>query len=1012
MTLIQFLSEPFWQQLGLTLIHFLWQGLIMAVFVAAAVRLFRLPHGHLRYSLYLAAFLLMAICPLLTFVAVGRLAKIDAAVPQAQIAPTGPAASEEAGSASATDVAVRPDVGVRAARTGPATASGEDRLRKWLPWTVAFWMAGVTMLSLRLLLGFVGMWRWRRNLQPLPQGLAELIGGLSQRLGLARFSRVFISSVVQQATVIGYLRPLVLLPAAMLTRMDPAMIEAVVAHELAHIRRLDLWVNLAQRIVETLLFYHPAVWWLSNRLRTEREFCCDEMAVKATGERLTYASALEIAQRGPLVPTRPALALSLGQGKRSTLSRVRHILGLPPEPSDSRSWLAGFITVVIVAILATPAVSLLTAQADSTPAQIDATSMFRLFAAAESGNVEQVRALISDGADVNAHDRSGRTALHYAARQSHVEVPRLLIARGADVNAGTQMGRTPLLTAAHNGHEQVAELLLKNGAHVNDVDSAGYTPLYYAIWADDEATVKTLIAHGADVNKTPKGDYSPLVYAIWQWHAGNVKALMDAGADINVKDGNGWTPLYWAVDEGNPEVLKLLINAGVRISDIHKAVLEGDLEQVKRIVESGTNVDTRDDVGRPLSHWALAAGQMEVFDYLLNSGVDVTAAANNGSTLLHIASRKGLTDVVKRLIAKGVSVNARTNRGETALFAAATRGYKVVCQLLVANGADVNAKDNQGRTPLSYAEGRYDCRKVAELLREHGATEDTPEASRDQKPARSLHEAAVSGDIERVKSLLASGADANDKQDETGRTPLLEAAEQGHRDVAELLIANGADVNARSGDAGWTPLIGAVNERHAEVVKLLLEGGAQVDADDASGYTPLCYAIWNEDEALIRALLAAGADVDKRFSDENPYTPFFEAIWMDNASLTKLLMDAGADVNGQDGKGWTPLHWAIYYGSVETARLFTGTDVKIPAFHRAVLEGDMEKIRQLVQSNVDVDMPDRLGWTPAFWAVSMGREEICDYLLERVQIPWRRQMMAVRCSTRRAEAATCTSSNV
>ena len=120
---------------------------------------------------------------------------------------------------------------------------------------------------------------------------------------------------------------------------------------------------MAQRVVETLLFYHPAVWWLSNRLRSERELCCDELAVRATRERLTYASALENAGRMRLAARQSTLALGLGQGRKSTLRRVRHILGLPPLPPDSRCWLAGVIAVGLLGILAMPAVSALTAGA-------------------------------------------------------------------------------------------------------------------------------------------------------------------------------------------------------------------------------------------------------------------------------------------------------------------------------------------------------------------------------------------------------------------------------------------------------------------------------------------------------------------------------------------------------------------------------------------------------------------------------------------------------------------------
>jgi ankyrin repeat protein len=174
------------------------------------------------------------------------------------------------------------------------------------------------------------------------------------------FSRVLISPSALQAIAVGYLRPMVLLPASMVTQMPPEMLEAVIAHELAHIRRFDLWVNLLQRIVETLLFYHPAVWWLSSRLRKERELCCDELAVGATGERLTYASALESMGRARILARRPALAAGFGRDDMPILSRVRYVLGLAPRPQDSRFWLAGVVTIMLLAALAIPTTLVLT----------------------------------------------------------------------------------------------------------------------------------------------------------------------------------------------------------------------------------------------------------------------------------------------------------------------------------------------------------------------------------------------------------------------------------------------------------------------------------------------------------------------------------------------------------------------------------------------------------------------------------------------------------------------------
>ena len=132
------------------------------------------------------------------------------------------------------------------------------------------------------------------------------------------------------------MKPVVLLPASALAGLTPQQLEAILAHELAHIRRHDYLVNLLQTLVETLLFYHPAVWWLSRRIRIERENCCDDLAVSLCGDPCTYARALADleALRGP------ARSLAMAANGGSLLQRVRRLLGAPTS-RRTRPGLAG-----------------------------------------------------------------------------------------------------------------------------------------------------------------------------------------------------------------------------------------------------------------------------------------------------------------------------------------------------------------------------------------------------------------------------------------------------------------------------------------------------------------------------------------------------------------------------------------------------------------------------------------------------------------------------------------------
>lgn len=357
MSIVEFLSQPLWQRLGLTLVHFLWQGLAVAVLVGVLVRVFRLKHGNARYTAYVLAFIAMVVCPVVTFTAIdipiSPNTELVTGVESAEVVETFSYAALPAG-----------DILPEAEPPPPAMPTLADsiplgqRISDWLnvsmPWVLVIWMVGVIVLSVRLLMGFVGVYRWRHHLEPLPERLVQRIVSLSERLRMRGFSRVFISPTVLQAMAVGYLRPMVLLPAAMVAQMQPEMLEAVIAHELAHIRRFDLWVNLIQRVTETLLFYHPAVWWLSNCIRRERELCCDELAVKATGERLTYATTLESVGRARFVAKPPVLATGLGQDNKPTLGRVRHILGLDNKRKDSRFWLAGVIAVLLIMAIIIP----------------------------------------------------------------------------------------------------------------------------------------------------------------------------------------------------------------------------------------------------------------------------------------------------------------------------------------------------------------------------------------------------------------------------------------------------------------------------------------------------------------------------------------------------------------------------------------------------------------------------------------------------------------------------------
>lgn len=292
--------------LGRTLLHFLWQGVVIALVLEAWLAATKQRPSGERYLARCAGLLLLCAAPAWTFALLWMRG------------PIGPDPILEAVASSA----------VAADLTRTAQELGT------LPLLVSLWAVGVALFSLRLVGGCAELIRLRRRLvgAPLTPEWQERFDAAAHRLGTRAKALVVDSAVVAVPTVIGYVKPIVLLPARIFTGLTSDQLEALIAHELAHVARHDTLVNLAQSVVESLFFYHPAVWWISRGLRTEREFCCDDRAVVATQDGLSYARALAAleAWRGP----QPQLGVSTLGG--SLMQRIQRLVGEQPgRPSGA-----------------------------------------------------------------------------------------------------------------------------------------------------------------------------------------------------------------------------------------------------------------------------------------------------------------------------------------------------------------------------------------------------------------------------------------------------------------------------------------------------------------------------------------------------------------------------------------------------------------------------------------------------------------------------------------------------
>lgn len=298
------------RDIGWTLIHFLWQGLLLAALLSAIQPFCR--SAIARHNCALAILVMMAWTPVVTFLFLHDFGKTGGAYFREDTV-TGPLSQTPA---------FAPD------------------------WLAVLWLAGIAVMSLRALGGwYLVQSRRRLATLPVPADLLRRCHKLQCRMAVASPVRFALSRRIDVPMVIGWLRPVILIPVSALAGLSPQQLDALILHELAHIRRLDTVTNILLVAVETILFYHPAVWWVSRRVRIEREHCCDDFAVSACGDAVMYVEALTSLE------TRKAagrMALAANGGKLK--ARAARLLDAQVETSRfSLSAVTGFVLLGLVA---------------------------------------------------------------------------------------------------------------------------------------------------------------------------------------------------------------------------------------------------------------------------------------------------------------------------------------------------------------------------------------------------------------------------------------------------------------------------------------------------------------------------------------------------------------------------------------------------------------------------------------------------------------------------------------
>lgn len=355
--------------LGWMVLHSLWQGMLIAIITGVVLIALRHRSAQLRYLLANLGLFAVVLTAILTFLYYSRPDALSSADDYS--APIEVVIAPDISIEYQEDIAeleglkdleklaeIDPELAAELAVEAPLPPGPDESIgtfswqnvqayfNQHLPLIVGLWLLGVAIFLLRMLssVSYVYYLKGRMNF-PADEYWLDLLDDMIRKIGLDKTVTLVESALVRTPQVVGYLKPVILFPLGMINKLPPSEVEAILAHELAHIMRHDHLLNVLQSMVETLFYYHPGVWWISAQIRTERESASDERAIQVTGDALTYAQALVTVQEMGYLPMSPALAFA-GQQKSQFMLRLQRILNIK---SPTTNTMEKMLTVVLIA---------------------------------------------------------------------------------------------------------------------------------------------------------------------------------------------------------------------------------------------------------------------------------------------------------------------------------------------------------------------------------------------------------------------------------------------------------------------------------------------------------------------------------------------------------------------------------------------------------------------------------------------------------------------------------------
>jgi beta-lactamase regulating signal transducer with metallopeptidase domain len=327
--ILEFFNASWLELVGYTLLHSVWQGMLITISVTVLLRTIPTRLSKIRYGIATVGLLLVVVCSVVTFLTLSSGSPNDTSI----------SGSDEFYSFTSVTLV---DSSVALV---PLVGSAQIVIEKFMPLFLMVWVIGAGVFLLRIFIGLAYVDRLRQGAVPVLNEWKDYVEKISTRLKIKRLIILAESSAIDAPVVIGYIKPLILIPIGLLSNLSTEQLETIFIHELMHIRRRDYLVNLLQSFVEAIFFFNPFVWAISSMVRSEREHCCDDAVLDHHGNASAYATALAALEEARL--SRTALSLSLMGSKNELLKRIKRLMEKSTHPHYSSGKIIPAVLLVV-----------------------------------------------------------------------------------------------------------------------------------------------------------------------------------------------------------------------------------------------------------------------------------------------------------------------------------------------------------------------------------------------------------------------------------------------------------------------------------------------------------------------------------------------------------------------------------------------------------------------------------------------------------------------------------------